>query len=198
MSDKRQSDFIRSIVDPEGLKREEELHKQFIQAVPEREVAKGCPRCAELQQDLQTTADALGHMKRQFEAVNQDRDDWIACHAKIFRELQEAKSTIAQQAERIKELEGAWEKLGEQCVAHTKTIKERDRLAEQLAAAEKDVKRLNDLETLVFNGDVSIEEREPRHSEFRIHTGDTDYDKPFVGRTLREAIDAAAHRKGKS
>ena len=64
-----------------------------------------CPRCAELQQDLQTTADALGHIQRQFEAVNQDRDDWIACHDKIFRKLQEANNTIAQQAKRIKELE---------------------------------------------------------------------------------------------
>ena len=63
-----------------------------------------CPRCAELQQDLQTTADALGHIQRQFEAVNQDRDYWIACHAKIFRKLQEANNTIAHQAARIEEL----------------------------------------------------------------------------------------------
>ena len=57
-----------------------------------------CPRCAELQQDLQITADALGHANRDLEFANQDRDDWIACHAKIFRELQNSKATIAQQA----------------------------------------------------------------------------------------------------
>ena len=42
-----------------GFNSEEELHKQFIQAVPEREVAKGCPRCAELEQELLAVNTAL-------------------------------------------------------------------------------------------------------------------------------------------
>ena len=33
--------------------------------------------------------------------VSAGREDWIACHAKTFRELQEAKATIAQQAEQL-------------------------------------------------------------------------------------------------
>ena len=50
MSDKRQSDFLRSLVDPEGVKREEELHKRFLQAIPKREGdTQDCPRCAELE-----------------------------------------------------------------------------------------------------------------------------------------------------
>lgn len=81
------------------------LDKTEHYTIPLYAHAKPCARCEELQQDLQTTADALGHIQRQFEAVNQDRDDWITCHAKIFRELQDAKATIAQQAKRIKELE---------------------------------------------------------------------------------------------
>ena len=52
-------------------------------------------KLSEHQQDVQTTADALGSIQRQFESVSQDRDDWIACHAKIFRELQETKTLLA-------------------------------------------------------------------------------------------------------
>lgn len=49
----KQSDFLRSIVDPEGLKQEVERHKQFLQSIPERKVyAKPCPRCAELEEQL--------------------------------------------------------------------------------------------------------------------------------------------------
>ena len=66
----------------------------------------------EYRQDSQTTADALGHIQQQFELTNQDRDDWIACHAKVFRELQETKALVGKQAERIKELES---EILEQC-----------------------------------------------------------------------------------
>ena len=96
-----------------------------------------CPRCAELQQDLQTTADALGHIQRQFEAVNQDRDDWIACHAKIFRKLQEANNTIAQQAKRIKELETDSYQYGVRVGSEYA-----DKLCEQLAAAQAKIDAL--------------------------------------------------------
>lgn len=158
MSDKRQSDFIRSIVDPEGLKREEELHKQFIQAVPEREVAKWCPRCAELQQDSQTTADALGHIQQQFEMVNNDRDDWIACHAKIFRELQETKTLLGNkctEVERLTRERESWEKLfGEVALSlkclpscfvddNSHVLRVAKEAMEQLAAAQKDADRLD-------------------------------------------------------
>ena len=108
MSDKRQSDFLRSIVDPEGLKREEELHKQFIQAVPEREVAKGCPRCAELSESLNNRA-----REQAQETVNDEvsldkfatlEAELSGLRARYLRMGSEDAATIAQQAERIKEL----------------------------------------------------------------------------------------------
>ena len=56
----------------------------------------------EYRQDTQTTADALGHIQQQFELANKDRDDWIACHAKVFRELQGTKSIIEKQSAALK------------------------------------------------------------------------------------------------
>ena len=108
MSDKRQSDFLRSIVDPEGLKREEELHKQFIQAVPEREVAKGCPRCAELSESLNNRAREQAQ-KTVNDEVSLDKfatleAELSGLRARYLRMGSEDAATIAQQAERIKEL----------------------------------------------------------------------------------------------
>lgn len=109
MSDKRQSDFLRSIVDPEGLKREEELHKQLIQAVPEREVAKGCPRCAELSKSINNRA-----REQAQKAVNNGvyldklatlEAELSGLRARYLRMESEDAATIAQQAKRIKELE---------------------------------------------------------------------------------------------
>ena len=105
MSDKRQSDFLRSIVDPEGLKREEELHKQFIQAVPEREVAKGCPRCAELSESINNRA-----REQAQETVNDEvsldkfatlEAELSGLRARYLRMGSEDAATIAQQAEQL-------------------------------------------------------------------------------------------------
>lgn len=126
MSDKRQSDFLRSIVDPEGLKREEELHKQFIQAVPEREVAKGCPRCAELEMrlhklalDWQVQQQKLAELEAEKEEIKQairwapSSAHWSNVLIKLCgedsrdginaleKQLREAQATIAQQAEQL-------------------------------------------------------------------------------------------------
>ena len=173
---------------------DEGLEVDEMHVVPLYTHPADCPRCAELEErDLQLrnllcVIHRDGGHHTQAHGLEQSIED---AKEKFF-DLRDLPDTIAQQAERIRILEE------EDTDCHRLKDSAICMQAEQLAAAEKDVKRLNDLETLVFNGDVSIEEREPRHSEFRIHTGDTDYDKPFVGRTLREAIDAAAHRKGKS
>ena len=60
--------------------------------------ASVCDMLEEYRQDAQTTADALGSIQRQFEMVNQDRDYWIACHAKIFRKRNELREQVQRQA----------------------------------------------------------------------------------------------------
>lgn len=39
-------------------------------------------------------ADEIRGLREQVAALTSDRDDWIACHAKIFRELQETKTLV--------------------------------------------------------------------------------------------------------
>ena len=65
--------------------------------------ASACDMLEEYRQDAQTTADALGSIQRQFEMVSQDRDDWIACHAKIFRERNELREQVQRQAALIEQ-----------------------------------------------------------------------------------------------
>ncbi len=135
MSDKRQSDFLRSIVDPEGLKREEELHKQFIQAVPEREVAKGCPRCAELSESLNNRA-----REQAQETVNDEvsldkfatlEAELAGLRARYLRMGSEDVATIAQQAEQLAAAESRLHDVATHCAT----------VEQQLAAAEKDAER---------------------------------------------------------
>ena len=66
--------------------------------------SSACDLLEEYRQDAQTTADALGHIQQQFEMVTNDRDDWIACHAKIFRELQETKTLLANKCAEVERL----------------------------------------------------------------------------------------------
>ena len=163
MSDKRQSDFLRSIVDPEGLKREEELHKQLIQAVPEREVAKGCPRCAELSESLNNRAreqaqktvnnevslDKLATLEAEKEEIKQairwapSSAHWSNVLIKLCgedsrdginaleKQLREAQTTIAQQAEQLAAAESRLHDVATHCAT----------VEQQLAAAEKDAER---------------------------------------------------------
>ena len=83
-----------------NISNSETLEKEIIALQVEKDAWQGRfyaadGKLSENQQDVQTTADALGNIQRQFESVSQDRDDWIACHAKIFRELQETKTLLA-------------------------------------------------------------------------------------------------------
>lgn len=57
--------------------------------------------------DLQDPRAALIELYAQVDTLRTERDDWIACHAKVFRKLQDTKQIVGNQAERIAELEGA-------------------------------------------------------------------------------------------
>lgn len=214
-------------VDPEFAERNFDLSEKAEMLIPlytEPQHAKPCERCA---------------------ALEAERDDWVACHAKIFRELQETKTLLgnkcaelaaleaenAQQSDARKQAQADLERYKRRCTdiehQNERLNAENARLtqlnstvvygieklgttldearatiahqAEQLAAAQKDVRRLDDLGALIVAGDISIEEREPKNSEFRIRTDTTEYDNPFTGATLREVIDAAtaAQKEGK-
>ena len=70
-----------------------------------REALTNCEGMIDELRDYPVTHDSIIEALAALEAELKDRDDWITCHAKIFRKLQEANNTIAQQAKRIKELE---------------------------------------------------------------------------------------------
>ena len=53
------------------------------------------------------TIEALGFANREIERLTTSENDWITCHAKIWRELQETKTIVANQAERISDLEAS-------------------------------------------------------------------------------------------
>ena len=56
-----------------------------------------CPRCTE----LEVEKDAW---QGRFYAVEADRDDWITCHAKIFRELQETKALLGNKCAKLEQM----------------------------------------------------------------------------------------------
>ena len=53
------------------------------------------------------TIEALGFANREIERLTTSENDWITCHAKIWRELQETKTIVGNQAERISDLEAS-------------------------------------------------------------------------------------------
>ena len=78
----------------------------------------------------------LGHIQQQLEMVSNDRDDWIACHAKISRVLQETKTLLGNkcaEVERLTRERETWQR--------SKDAEKRNELREQLAAAQKDAIR---------------------------------------------------------
>ena len=56
---------------------------------------------------INDTIEALGFANREIERLTTSENDWIACHAKIWRELQETKTIVGNQAERISDLEAS-------------------------------------------------------------------------------------------
>lgn len=54
---------------------------------------------------IEQAAPDVAAMQARIAELENERDDWIACHAKVFRELQGAKQIVGNQAERIAELE---------------------------------------------------------------------------------------------
>ena len=56
---------------------------------------------------INDTIEALGFANREIERLTTSENDWITCHAKIWRELQETKTIVGNQAERISDLEAS-------------------------------------------------------------------------------------------
>ena len=56
-------------------------------------------------------ADEITRLREQVAALEADRDDWIACHAKIFRELQETKTLVGNKCEEVAALAEQNEKM---------------------------------------------------------------------------------------
>ena len=56
---------------------------------------------------INDTIEALGFANREIERLATSENDWITCHAKIWRELQETKTIVGNQAERISDLEAS-------------------------------------------------------------------------------------------
>ncbi len=50
---------------------------------------------------INDTIEALGFANREIERLTKSENDWIACHARTFRELQDSKTSVVNQAERI-------------------------------------------------------------------------------------------------
>lgn len=161
--------------------------------------ASACDMIEEYRQDAQTTADAIGHIQQQFEIVNNDRDDWIACHAKIFRELQETKTLLGNkcaEVERLTRERETWQR--------SKDAEKRNELREQLAAAQNDAERLDFLDSLSRRTDPSLKKCNWLNSDMHfsnqrvvIHLRDCvgRATTTGAGYSTREAIDAAMQCK---
>lgn len=85
---------------------------------------------------------AASDLRAQLAAMTAERDEWIACHAKNFRELQEAKTLVGNKCQRITELEKEAEEnariigmSGEREAKHLSMIEQRDRRIAELEAA---------------------------------------------------------------
>ena len=117
---------------PQG--REEALLIKFARAI-EREVAKGCPRCAELSESLNNRAREQAQKTVKHE-VSLDKfatleAELAGLRARYLRMGSEDVATIAQQAEQLAAAESRLHDVATHCAT----------VEQQLAAAEKDAER---------------------------------------------------------
>ena len=117
---------------PQG--REEALLIKFARAI-EREVAKGCPRCAELSESLNNRAREQAQKTVKHE-VSLDKfatleAELSGLRARYLRMGSEDVATIAQQAEQLAAAESRLHDVATHCAT----------VEQQLAAAEKDAER---------------------------------------------------------